>query len=309
LPSTENGREPLRRRQTGHRATHAGIRRRAEVIALMEPGQRRREIISSAAVILAGVLVVIGFGLVASRAMQTDKTPPNVPVPAAPTLGGVILPSASTGPIPLESPSPSPSPSRTTAAPTTPPPAPPPDTGSVLLARGDVPATVNLSAEGTRDWVHWGEDGTFSLERDKDGGFTILEGAPTAPRFRHALSPQRFRWTGGDPVSSSGGTTTGIRTCGKDNGFTLSVPAGPSARTLRLYLGTVAAKGRLQARLSTGAASAVTTLDQRAASLRTARVTLTYRAPKATKLQLTWVTQQTYGSGCGGVALEAATLR
>jgi hypothetical protein len=234
LPSTENGRLPLRRRQTGHRAPHAGIRRRAAVLALMEPGQRRREIISSAAVILAGVLVVIGFGVVASRAMQSGKTPANVPVPAAPALGGIVPPS-STGAIPLESPSASPSPSLTTAAPTTPPVSrdPVPDQGSIVLARGSVPATVDLSAEGSRDWVHWGEDGTFSLERDKDGGFTILEGAPTAPRFRHALSPQRFRWTGGDPVSRSEGTPTGIRTCGKDNGFTLSVPAGRSARTLR----------------------------------------------------------------------------
>jgi len=312
LPSTENGRSPLRRRQTGHRAPHARIRRRAEVIALMEPGQRRREIISSAAVILAGVLVVIGFGLVASRAMRTDTAPPNVPVPAAPTLGGVIIPSAGAGPIPLGSPSNtpspslSPSPSRTTAAP---PPGPPSNLASIILSRGSVPATVNLSAEGTRDWVHWGEDGTFSLERDKNGGFTILEGAPTAPRFRHELSPQRFRWTGGDPVGSSNGTPTGIRTCGKNNGFTLSVPAGPSARTLRLYLGAVSAKGRLQARLAAGDASAATTIEQRDASLRTAVVTLTYRSPKATKLQLTWITQQTYGSGCGGVSPEAATLR
>lgn len=275
----------------------------------MEPGQRRREIISSAAVILAGVLVVIGFGVVASRAMRSDQTPPNVPVPAAPALGGIIPPSASSGPIPLESASASPSP--TTPAPTTAPVsrAPVPDQGSIALARGDVPATVNLSAEGSRDWVHWGEDGTFSLERDKDGGFTILEGAPTAPRFRHALSPQRFRWTGGDPVSTSSGTTTGIRTCGKDNGFTLSVPAGPSARTLRLYVGALSAKGRLQARLSAGAATAAATIEQRDATLRTAMLTLTYRAPKAAQLQLTWMTQETYGSGCGGVALEAATLR
>jgi hypothetical protein len=278
----------------------------------MEPGQRRREIISSAAVILAGVLVVIGFGVVASRAMDSEKTPPNVPVPAAPALGGIVPPSSSTGAIPLESPSTAPSPSLSSAAPPTTQPVsrdPVPDQGSIALARGDVPAVVNLSAEGRRDWVHWGEDGTFSLERDKDGGFTILEGAPTAPRFRHALSPQRFRWTGGDPVGSSNGTQTGIRTCGRNNGFTISVPAGPSARTLRLYLGAVASKGRLQARLSAGAATAAATIEQRDNTLRTAMITLTYRAPKAAQLQLTWMTQETYGSGCGGVALEAATLR
>jgi hypothetical protein len=180
----------------------------------------------------------------------------------------------------------------------------------LALVRGKVPATVNLSAEGTRDWVHWGQDGTFSLERDQDGGFAILEGAPTAPRFRHALSPQRFSWTKGDPVERSDGTPTGIRTCGKNNGFTITAPAGTTTRTLRLYVGAVAAKGRLEARLTTGAVRAVTTtIEQRDATLATSMITLTYRAPKSALLQLNWTTQEVYGSGCGGVALEAATLR
>ena len=71
-----------------------------------------------------------------------------------------------------------------------------------------------------------------------------LEGAPTAPREQHSLSPQKFTWSGGDPVASSDGTPTGIRTCGKGNGFTISAPAGTSTRTLRLYVGAFAGRGR-----------------------------------------------------------------
>jgi hypothetical protein len=210
-------------------------------------------VLSSASVILAGVLVVVGFAIVAAKAMGGggDDPLPDPPPPAA--LGGGSTPSA--GLIPLGSPSPttassSPSPSPSRTKPST----KAPDLGAVSLATGEVPSLVDLTAEGTRDWVHWGEEGTVSLERDKNGGFAILEGTPSAPRFRHALSPQRFSWTGGDPVDHSDGTPTGIRTCGSGNGFTLSAPAGTGTRVLRLYLGVVSARGRLEASRTAGSA-------------------------------------------------------
>jgi hypothetical protein len=267
-------------------------------------------------VILAGVLVVIGFGFVASRAMRSDSEPPNVPVPQAPALGEVTVPStaSSQGLIPLGSPSPSPSqspsssptPGKSASSKAKP---PPPDPGAVTVALGNVPGTVDLTAEGRTDWVHWGEQGTFSLERDKKGNFAILEGAPTAPRFKHALSPQQFRWTGGDPVDHSTGTTTGVRTCGAGNGFTISVPAGTRTRVLRLYIGVLAGRGRLDAKLSAGSASASTTLEQKDGTFRTAVFTIRYRAPKTARLNLKWSTEAAFGKGCGGVALQAATLQ
>ncbi|MEV4348869.1 hypothetical protein AB0J83_30805 [Actinoplanes sp. NPDC049596] len=292
-----------RRRPTGHRA---GLRRPTP--DGLEASGHRKEVLSSAAVILAGVLLVIGFGFVASRAMvHKDEALPPVD-PPAPALGDLRLPSASgsDGLIPLGSASPSP-------PPTSPKPpvfrSPSVDPGSVRITRAAVPSVVDLSAAGSADWVHWGLDGTFSLERDKDGGFKILEGAPTAPRFRHELSAEKFTWNGGSPVAASAGTPTGIRTCGKGNGFTLSAPAGPTPRTLSLYVGSLAARGKLTARLSTGTAGGSIVLDQQTGTLRTAVLTVAYHAPKSGQLRLTWTTEATYGTGCGGVALEAATLR
>jgi hypothetical protein len=280
-----------------------------------DTGRRRtwNEILSSASVILAGVLVVVGFGFVASRAMRSDSAPPLPAPPPTAALGGADLPTASPGLIPLETPTPtsappSPSPSATSAVPTKPKTKAPVDQGTVAIATGTIPGTVNLTAEGTRDWVHWGEDGTFSLERNKNGGFAILEGTPTAPRFRHALSPQRFSWSGGDPVDHSDGTPTGIRTCGAGNAFTISAPAGTGTRVLRVYVGVLAARGRLEASLSAGSATAATTIEQRDGTFRSVVYTVTYRAPKSARINLKWVTQQAFGNGCGGVALEAATL-
>jgi hypothetical protein len=36
---------------------------------------------------------------------------------------------------------------------------------------------------------------------------------------------------------------------------------------------------------------------------------VTYRAPEDGTLRLSWNTEESFSSGCGGVALQAATLR
>ena len=304
----------IRRTSYGYR-TDTGRRAPAVPPLLLaeEPPRRWSAFAMPAAVILAGVLIVVAIGFIINRAMHSDDSDTALPAVQPPALGQFTDPPTDQGAIPLPSQSSSPSASATPSSkPTTKPPArkaPPADTGSVTLRRSGIASLVNLSAEGSRDWVHWGEESTFSLERDKNGGFAVLEGAPTAPRFRHALSPQRFSWQGGSPVDHSDGTPTGIRTCGKGNGFTISAPASKTTRTLRLYVGAVAGRGRLDAKLSTGGGTKSGTLEQRGGSMSTAVFTITYRAPRNGKLQLTWVTEASFNSDCGGVALEAATLR
>jgi hypothetical protein len=303
----------IKRRKTyGYRS---GPGRRAPVVAPGMPDDQPRrwnEFLLPAAVILAGVLIVVAFGFVINHAMNSRDGQEAAPAVQPPALGQFSQgPDQAAIPLPSDPPSPSasptPTPTRTpTKKPTT---KPPVFTGSIALSRSGISPLVDLTAEGKQDWVHWGEESTFSLERDKDGDFKILEGAPTAPRFRHGLSPQRFSWTGGSPVDHSDGTPTGIRTCGKGNGFTLSTPASTTSRTLRLYVGVLAGSGRLSAKLSTGGGTKVGTLSQKATTMSTAVFTITYRAPKTGTLKLSWVTADSFNSDCGGVALEAATLR
>jgi hypothetical protein len=288
----------------------AGRRGAAVPPELLQPTRRRlSEFAMPAVVILAGVLVVVAFGFIISRATHHDDDPAATALP--PPILATGLPPTDQAVIPLPSASAPATPTVSASATSEPPArkAPPPDLGSIKVVRAGVASTVNLTAEGSRDWVHWGEQSTFSLERDKNGNFAILEGAPTAPRFRHALSPQRFSWTGGSPVDHSDGTPTGIRTCGKGNGFTISAPATTGTRTLRLYIGVLAARGKLTAKLSTGGGRATATLEDKGNSLATAVFVVTYRAPKDGKLNLDWVTDAAFSSDCGGVALEAATLR
>ncbi|GAB1640948.1 hypothetical protein [Krasilnikovia sp. MM14-A1259] len=298
-------------RRTSYGYRNTGRRGPAVPSILLNDSSRRRlgEFVLPASVILAGVLLVVAFAFFVSRAQRKDEAPISGPQP--PALGGAQLDPTpeQTIPLPSASPSPSSSPTPSPSKSTAPTSSPPPDRGSVAISRSGVADVVDLSAEGTRDWVHWGEGGTFSLERDRNGDFQILEGAPTAPRFRHALSPQRFTWTDGSPVSNSDGTPTGIRTCDEGNGFTISAPATRTSRTLRLYVGALAARGRLTAKLPGDEASSAATFEQRRGDLDTAVFTVTYRAPKDGTLKLTWTTEKSFNPDCGGVALQAATLR
>jgi hypothetical protein len=304
------GRQGPRRPYPGY----AGRGHRAGSVpsALLQSSTHRRlgEFFLPASVILAGVLLVVAFAFIVSRAMRDDEADSAIPLPQPPALGELTVPPSDQGVIPLPSPS-STAPSEPPAT-TTPPSRktrPPVADHDLDIRRAAVPQLVDLSGEGRLDWVHWGEQGTFSLERAAGGDFQILEGAPTAPRQRHAFSPQRFRWSGGSPVAASDGTRVGIHTCGEDNGFDLTVPAGRSERTLRLYVGALAARGKLTARLSTGGDSRSGTLEQRDDLMSTAVFVVTYRAPEDGTLRLSWNTEESFSSGCGGVALQAATLR
>ncbi|GAA0806367.1 hypothetical protein [Spirilliplanes yamanashiensis] len=175
------------------------------------------------------------------------------------------------------------------------------------LTAGAVPATVDLSAEGSRDWVHWGEQNVWSLERRRGGGFAILEGTPGRSRERHEQSEQRFAWRGGDPVASTDGVRSGIRTCGAGNGFTLSAPATRGGtRTLRLYVGVFQARGVLTAKV--GGETATARLDDRDTAFTV--YTVTYRAERDGRIDVSWKADTVHGGGgCRGVALQAASLQ
>ncbi|GIF03772.1 hypothetical protein [Actinoplanes siamensis] len=264
-------------------------RRRPEVPdVLLAPGRPRwREHLAPAVVILGGVLVVVLVG-VAALVSRSGRHPENDPV-----AGAAAEPTLDQVPIPLPSPSLSTSPAPINA---------------ITVEQGTVPDSVDLSDEGKVDWVHWGEEGVYSLERDAGGNFAILEGTPDAPRRRHTVSPERFRWSGGTPAAGSGGATSGIRTCGAGNGFTLSAPATPQPRKLRLYLGVLNGQGLLRLKLTTGGKTVTSRLDQRGSSLRTAKYTVSYRATGPGKISIEWITEKSFDDDCGGVALEAATL-
>jgi hypothetical protein len=174
---------------------------------------------------------------------------------------------------------------------------------AVSLTDGPIPAVVDLSAEGTRDWMHWGLTDATSVNRRSGGkGIEDLGGSP---RGRYDNNPQLYSWTGGSPAASATRTPTGVYSCGQGATITLRAPAGPAMRTLRLYAGVWMASGRLT--VTVDGVTATRALENRD-TISTRRFEVRYRAPAGSKLTVTWTATAVSHPGCGNIDLQAATL-
>ncbi|GIF01658.1 hypothetical protein [Paractinoplanes rishiriensis] len=220
---------------------------------------------------------------------------PPVAAPTGPVLPGLSLSSSSPSPesIPVAT---RPSPAPTKAKPVTP---------TLSVSRAAVPATVNLAALGTRDWVHWGLSGPTSLNRKSGGTGEIRDLGGSGPRGRYDNNPQRFTWTGGTPTTSAGPTPTGLYVCQAGGGFTISAAASPTTRTLRFYAGVWAARGALTATLAGRTATASL---ENAQTNGTAVFVIRFRAPAGETLRVSWNVAVQHHPTCGNVDIQAATL-
>ncbi|TDC75950.1 hypothetical protein E1193_24655 [Micromonospora sp. KC606] len=222
-------------------------------------------------------------------------------LPAEITEAGVVSP----GLRPRQR-TPSPAPS---VPPTSPPATKPAPNGSVLtVAEVEVPATVDLTALGSRDWVHWGLRGADSEVRKRDGSLEIRDEGGRGTRGGIDSNPESFRWRDGTPVGSVGATMTGVYTCGVGNGFSLAVAGSGELRTVHLFAGVWMARGRLDVRLSTGGPTRTVRLEDPHTS-HTAQWVVRFRVPRGEKLLMSWVVERTFNSDCGNVGLQAVALR
>ena len=268
------------------------------------------------AVVLIGVVVAASAALAwprmtrladrrhASTGAPTSTPPTGQPTPSSPDGSGP--PDGGLSPTPGGSPTPGPAGPGPTPVPSASHSSQPVQP-TITLTSEDVPDRVDLSAEGTRDWVHWGLDTARSVNRKADGSGAIVDTGPTSVRNRYDVNPDPFMWSDGTPTQTVTETTTGLYTCGQGRGFALTVAAGPTPRTLRLYAGVWMARGRLDVSFPNGGPTRRASLQEED-DTETARFTITFRAPAGSRLTLCWMATQTYAT-CGGVLLQAATLR
>jgi hypothetical protein len=186
--------------------------------------------------------------------------------------------------------------------------------GAVLTGSFATPSgPVNLSTEGTVDWAHWGLTDASSFNH-KSGvpqqisNFTLIG---TSGVNRYLRDPNTFSWTGGTPTSSAVNSPNGVWTLGVGNGFQITVPAGTTSRTLKLYVSASTAQGRLEATLSGGGAPVYTdsTLVHTGSGANTQRVyTINFRAASnGQTLIIRWTVLNSSGT-YGNVTMQAATL-
>ncbi|MEU1887155.1 hypothetical protein ABZ491_17005 [Micromonospora rifamycinica] len=272
--------------------------------------QRRRWAIGAVAALACVAVLVTYLGPVADPPGQDAAAPAGTPTPAGyPTgVAGLGDPAetaiAAPGLQPRErTPSPTAPPSPTVAPAASSPAAP-----TVSVSRAEVPAEVDLTGLGTRDWVHWGLNRPETLVRRSGGSGEIRDEGGRGARDRYDTNPELFGWRNGTPVPAVGATGTGVFVCGVGNGFTLAVTGSGEPRTVHLFAGLWMARGRLDVRLSTGGPTRTLRLED-PHTTHTTQFVIRFRAPQDEKLLIRWTVEGTFNSSCGNVNLQAAAVR
>ncbi|MEU8184807.1 hypothetical protein AB0B86_29010 [Micromonospora sp. NPDC049047] len=204
---------------------------------------------------------------------------------------------------------PLPDPTPATSAPAVPStPSAPADAPLLSVTQAEMPAEVDLTAVGTRDWVHWGPRGGNSTVRKRAGSGEITDAGGAGTRVGWDGNQEYVRWSDGSSQRSTDGSSNGVYTCGAGNGFTLAVAGSGAPRTVQVYGGTWMARGRLEARLSTGGPARTVSLED-PYTARSAQFTVRFTAPKTARLLLTWTVDKVFTTHCGNVGLQAVALR
>jgi hypothetical protein len=183
--------------------------------------------------------------------------------------------------------------------------------GRMTGTRASAPAYVDLTREGTADWVHWGLLDIDSVNRKAGIAPQISDLTVIGARRRYADSPTAFAWNDGMPTPSEAGTWTGLFVTGFTNGFIITAPADTNARRLKVWLGVYGAAGTFQAFLSDGSAPPYTdtSLDSIFGKLQ-AVYSLDYSAASPGQtLSVQYRSARVYDMDFGNVAVQAAALQ
>ena len=184
--------------------------------------------------------------------------------------------------------------------------------GSLTGGVAAPPPMVDLTAEGTRDWAHWGLMNESSFDH-KDVVSQVISNyalVGSGPVLQYDSGSTRFSWSDGTPTPAVNDTRTGIAVLGLGNGFEVTAPADTNSRTLKLYVGTYTARGRLRAYVSDYSAPLFTDLAIDSSNKDADGVyTLNYSAASAGKTLIARFTvAEMHDLAGGSVRLQAATL-
>lgn len=185
----------------------------------------------------------------------------------------------------------------------------------LALAVAPTPAAIDLTADGSADWAHWGYAAASDFDHKQTGGMQISSfqsiglNVPT----QYGMGGVIYRWSDGQPGSGRhpmtdlSGTTTGVYVL--TGGLKISAPADGATRRLRVYVGQYDAEGRLDASLSDNSAAAVSDHSYTSTNGNAVNVVydLTYAA--SSPGQLLTVSWSVRNSSFGNVTLQSASLQ
>ncbi len=185
--------------------------------------------------------------------------------------------------------------------------------GSLLGSVTDPPSTLDLTAEGTADWAHWGLETSTSYNHKAGVSQQIGNFEPVGenPVRRYSDNYTGYSWNDGTPTPSiPTNSHTGVFVIGENNGFDLALPATTTQRTVKVYVGLYGAQGNFQAYLSDFSAQAyIDTSLNNVFDSSYGVYTLTYAAASPNKvLHIRYRPKLLYDGEFGNVTLQAATL-
>ena len=184
--------------------------------------------------------------------------------------------------------------------------------GGGLTVPPSLPTAANLTAEGQRDWTHWGltTNNFFDHKANVVQQISDVTKLGTNVVKRYGDNYTGYSWSDGTPTASTNGTTTGVFITGVTNGFEINVPADTNSRTLKIYVGLYGAQASFQAWLSdfSGPAYTDTTLSNFFGNSY-AVYTVTYAAASSGQaLTVRYRSLKLFDQDFGNVTLQAATL-
>ena len=182
--------------------------------------------------------------------------------------------------------------------------------------------TVDLSAAGSLDWVHWGLYTATSVDRKAGvvpliSNFKVLyntfDSNVYAFAYQFSDNANGYSWSDGTPEAVVTNTTTGVWAYATPppqfgTGFEVSAPADNSTRVLRVYVGAFDATGKLDAFLSDGSVPAYSqTLSNTRGNGPSWVFTFTYSASPGVDLVIRWTVLLNTRPD-GNVTLQSAAL-
>jgi hypothetical protein len=193
--------------------------------------------------------------------------------------------------------------------------------GGTLIGHVDTPPlSVNLTAEGTNDWAHWGLNSATNFDRKAGVNPQIpnfvLFNASTNELTNYAGNLTAYSWSDGTPTAAAVGTDTGVFLYATNDPpafFQLTVPATNLLRRLKVFVGLSRAQGRLDAWLSDFSAlpySDSSVLETYSDAGQICSVyTLTFASPNpGANLIVTWTPVASFDANFGNLTWQAATL-
>ncbi len=180
-------------------------------------------------------------------------------------------------------------------------------TAEISVVNAQEVRTVDLTSEGSTDWMHFGlvEDASLNRKAAVSAllGFTPISVAPK--RFGPSDGTRSTHtWTDGTPTASEAGFAGGIYFLPEDSGYSVTAPADHHTRTLTLHLGGFNSSSQLQVSLSDSSATQVN-VPMSGSGVYHHTVTIIYSADSSVA---TLTARHVKSGTTGNAAFQAATL-